>query len=150
MSEESTTPDLVELGRLLFSFASDRNLDAALRFYAPDAIFDARDVGGVFEGRAAIRHFWADWLDSYDTFEIVVEELLDLGHGVSFVALRQTARLVGSSSEVSLHEAWVASWLDGLIVRVTTYGDIDEARAAAERLAGRDSATDRSRPGAGR
>jgi ketosteroid isomerase-like protein len=134
MSEESTTPDLAELGRLLFALASDGDLDAALRFYAPNAIFDARDVG-IFEGHAAIRRFWADWIDSYDTFEIVAEELLDLGHGVSFAALHQTARLVGSNSDVSLREAWVASWLDGVIVRVTTYGDIDEARAAAQRLA---------------
>jgi ketosteroid isomerase-like protein len=98
---------------------------------------ESRDVGGVFEGRAAIRRFWADWTDSYDTLEIVVEELLDLGHGVSFAALRQTARLVGGSSEVSLREGWVASWRDGVIGRVTTYGDIDEAHAAAERLAAR-------------
>jgi len=134
MSEESTTPNLVELARLLFGLASDGDLDGVLRFYAPDAVFDARDLG-VFEGRAAIRRFWADWTDSYDTFEIVAEELLDLGHGVSFAALRQTARLVGSDSDVSLREAWVASWLDGMIVRVTTYGDVNEGRAAAQRLA---------------
>jgi ketosteroid isomerase-like protein len=134
MTEEPTTADLVELARRLFALASDGDLDAALEFYAPDAIFDARDLG-TFEGRAAIRRFWADWIDNYDTFEIVPEELLDLGHGVSFASLRQTARLVGSNSDVSLREAWVADWHEGAIVRVTTYGDIDEARAAAERLA---------------
>jgi hypothetical protein len=31
--------------------------------------------------------------------------------------------------------AAVAVWADGLIERLTTYTDIDEARAAAERLA---------------
>ncbi len=134
MPEEQPTSNLVELGRRLFELANDRNLEASLRFYAPDAVFEARDIG-IFEGRAAIRRFWADWINSYETFEIVVEELLDLGNGVAFAALHQTARLVGSNSDVSLREAWVARWRDGLVVRVTTYSDLDEARAAAERLA---------------
>jgi hypothetical protein len=135
MSEEPTTPDLVEVAHLLFGLGSEGKFDDALRFYAPDAIFDARDLGVVFEGHAAIRRFWADWTESYDAFEIAAEELLDLGHGVSFAALYQTARIVGSNSDVGLREGWVVIWQEGLIVRVTTYADTDEARAAAERLA---------------
>jgi hypothetical protein len=32
-------------------------------------------------------------------------------------------------------EAYVIAWKDGVAAQETTYGDIDEARAAAERLA---------------
>jgi hypothetical protein len=40
-----------------------------------------------------------------------------------------------SSGEVRLRSGVVGEWVDGVIVRVTIYPDIDEARAAAERLA---------------
>src|SRR5205814_59616 len=49
--------------------------------------------------------------------------------------LIQKARLVGGSGEVRLRYAAVGVWADGLVVRVTNYTDVDEARAAAERLA---------------
>ena len=42
---------------------------------------------------------------------------------------------VGSSGYVEAREAWVYESGDGMIVRVRTYTDIDEVRAAAARLA---------------
>jgi hypothetical protein len=47
----------------------------------------------------------------------------------------QTGRPVSSSGDVQIRFAAVHTWAEGLIVRITTYGDVDEARAAAERLA---------------
>jgi ketosteroid isomerase-like protein len=137
MSEESTPPDLVELGRVLFEAANRRDFDALLSFYAPEAVWDMNPLGGLgtFEGHAAIRSFWEDWYASYDDFEIEPEETLDLGNGVGFNVVIQNARPVGSSSAVRLRYALVSVWVAGLIVRLTNYTDIDEARAAAERLA---------------
>jgi hypothetical protein len=45
------------------------------------------------------------------------------------------AHLASSGGEVRQRNAVVGEWADGLIVRMTLYTDIDEARAAAERLA---------------
>jgi hypothetical protein len=44
---------------------------------------------------------------------------------------------MGSSGEVTIRYGSVITWDDGLVVRVANYpeADIDEARAAAERLA---------------
>jgi hypothetical protein len=42
---------------------------------------------------------------------------------------------VGSGGSVQLRYGSVAEWIDDLMVRNTTYTDIDEARTAAERLA---------------
>ena len=47
----------------------------------------------------------------------------------------QRGRLHGSSATIVLRYAAVARWANGLIQRQATYTDIDEARAAAERLA---------------
>ena len=137
MSEKSTTPDLVELGRGLFAAANRRDFDVILRRYAPDAVWDMSPLGGLgsFEGHVAIRGFWEDWYASYEEFEIEPEEERDLGNGIGFTVVIQKARPVGSSGEVRLRYAIVSVWVEDLIVRLTNYGDIDEARAAAERLA---------------
>ena len=68
-------------------------------------------------------------------FEIEPEQILDLGNGVVFAMVRQTARPVGSTGYAQMHHANVSVWVEGVITRITHYNDIDEARAAAERLA---------------
>jgi ketosteroid isomerase-like protein len=136
MSEESTTQDLVELNRRAFEPVARRDVDGIMSFYAPDAVWDLSTGGlGVFRGRAAIRGFMEDWLRAYDRIEVDFDEVLLLGNGVVFVVATQKGRLADSGSEVTLRYASVAVWVGRSIVRVTNYTDIDDARAAAERLA---------------
>ena len=135
MPKESTTPDLVELVRRLDEAANRLDFDAAVSFYAPDAVWEGRASGMTFEGRTAIRGFWEDAAASYEEFELQPQEILDLGNEVTFVVNRASGRPVGSTGRVENRVAIVAVWEEGLLVRVTTYDDPDEARAAAERLA---------------
>jgi ketosteroid isomerase-like protein len=137
MPEDSTTPDLVELGRGLFEAANRRDFDAILLRYAPDALWDMNPLGGLgtFEGHIAIRGFWEDWYASYEEFEIEAEETLDLGNGVGFTVRNPESPSRWEQREVRLRYALVSLWVRGLVVRLTNYGDIDEGRAAAERLA---------------
>jgi ketosteroid isomerase-like protein len=136
MAEEPTAPDLVELVRRSVEAADKRDLDAHMAFYAPDAVWDASPMGiGTFEGQAAMRGFWEDWLSSYEGWELQTVEVQDLGTGVTFAVLDQRGRLVGSSGEIELRYAAVTEWEDGKIARITNYTDIDKARADAERLA---------------
>jgi ketosteroid isomerase-like protein len=135
MAEESTTPDLIELGDRLLEAANRRDLDALMSFFAPDAVRENAGDLGTIEGEAAIRRFWQDWFASYEEFWIGREEAFDLGNGVVFSVVIQKARLVGSSGEVRQRSAVVTVWVDGLIVRATFYLDIDAAGAAAQRLA---------------
>jgi ketosteroid isomerase-like protein len=134
MSEESTTPDLVELTRGFVEAANRRYFDAVESFYAPDAALCGAEIG-TFEGAAAIRGLFEDMLTPHEQSETEAEEILDLGSGVVFAVLKLTARPVGSSGEVQLRWASVAISTEGLIERMTNYMDINEARAAAERLA---------------
>ena len=136
MSEESTTPDLVELARLSFQPAKSRNFDGMMAFWADDPVWDLSPMGlGVYRGTAAVRGFFEDWIGSYELFEVELEECRDLGEGVVLNVVVQRASLAGSSGEVTIRYASIAVWEDALIVSVTNYTDIDEARAAAERLA---------------
>ena len=136
MSEESTTPDLVELVRRTVETANSRDLDAIMAFYTPDAVWDMSPLGmGTFEGQAAVRGFIEDWFASYEEWGLQLVEVQNLANGVTFGVLVQRGRPVGSSGEVELRYASVTEWEDGTITRITNYSDPDEARAAAERLA---------------
>jgi len=90
---------------------------------------------GTFEGQAAFRGFIEDWFASYEEFTFEAQEIRDLGNGITLTVHKQKGRPVGSSGEVQLRYAAVGVWEDGKIARTTNYTDIDEARAAAERLA---------------
>jgi ketosteroid isomerase-like protein len=136
VSEESTTPDLVELMNTMFEADSDQDLDGVMSFYDLDAVWDLGDVGlGTFEGRAAIRAFVADWWAIWRGHDVEVQEILDLGKGVVYADVREVSQILGSDRQVEQRRAWVSLWAQGKIVRVAVYLDIDVARAAAERLA---------------
>jgi ketosteroid isomerase-like protein len=138
MPEESTTPDLIELTRLLNEAISRRDFDAVMSFWAQDAVLDLSTTAlGPYEGHAAIQAFFEEWVGAYDDLQLEFEENHDLGNGVAFAVAVQNARLAGSTGSVQGRWGAVVVWRDGLIKRMTTYpyADIDHARAAAQRLA---------------
>ena len=100
MSEESTTPDPVELMGRAFEAANRRDLDAAASSFAEDATFDGRALGDHFQGRAAIRSFLEDWFGSYEELEFGLEEVRDLGNGVVFAVVVQNGRPAGSAGHL--------------------------------------------------
>ena len=135
MPEESTTPDLVELVRRNFDAVNRRDIDAVMSLCAPDGVYDTGGAFGAYEGPAAIRGFLEEWWGAFEELRFELEEVLDVGNGVTFSVVREDARPVGSTGRVRRREAYVLEWVEGMVARVTVYGDIDEARAAAERLA---------------
>ena len=136
MPEEATTPDLLELTRLAFEAANRRDLDAVIGFFASDTVFEGRDGWNNLRGRVAFRSFLEDWFGAYEELEFKLEDVRDLSNGVVFVVVAQDGLPVGSAGHGHFRqrEGWVFLWERGLIARLSTQ-DIDEARAAAERLA---------------
>src|SRR5262245_21440279 len=135
MPEESTTPDLVERTRLALAGVS-RGVFAV--YASPDVVLDTAGYGmGTFKGREAAIGFFTEWTSSFEDLTVEADEILDLGHGVVLTLYHQAGRPVGASNYVRVRSAMVMLWADGVIVRNTVYpeSDIDEARAAAERLA---------------
>jgi ketosteroid isomerase-like protein len=136
MSDESTTSDLVELTRRSYEVATRGDLDALVSFYTCDVVYDVSDAGlGTFEGARAVRGFFEDWWASYDEYATEVEEILDFGHGVVFSAYRENVRLAGSDGTLEQRRAFVSMWASSKVEWMKSYLDIDEARAAGERLA---------------
>jgi ketosteroid isomerase-like protein len=107
-----------------------------LDVHAPQAVWDLSDAGlGSFEGIEAIRSFLADWFDAFETYEVDVEEAVDLGGGVVFVVVNATGRPVGMDASVEQRRGWAVLWRHTKLVRAASYLDLDQARTAAERLA---------------
>jgi ketosteroid isomerase-like protein len=74
---------------------------------------------------------------SYEEEEDQPETVVDLGNGVIHAVVRGQGRPSGSPSgaRVQARRGVVILWSDELIQRVTVYTDVDESRAAADRLA---------------
>ena len=134
MPEESTTPDLAERVRAGLEAFGRADFDAALRFFAPNAMW-AMDGGDTFEGVAAIRDFIEDVYSQFQGLEVDVEEIRELGGDVVLAVNTMRSHPGGSSAEVRQRGAFIYATEAGLTVRVTSSSDIDAARAAAERLA---------------
>src|SRR3954453_11555127 len=134
MTEESTTAGPVERWRQAHEALNRRDFDTAMRFFAPEAVWDAAAAMGRFEGSAAIRRFLEDWIGSFDDYEAPQFEAKYLGNGVLFAVHSLGGRPAHGAGRVQERRALTSTWAAGLIVRVTSHTDIDLARAAAERL----------------
>jgi ketosteroid isomerase-like protein len=135
MTEESTTPDLVELTGRLVDAWNRRDIEAVMSFFAPDVVWIGLLQG--FEGAAAIRRFVLEWWGTFDDLSMTLEDVQEVGGGVVLSVFRQHGRPGGSSVAVDERGALIAEWADGRVARLRVYvRDIVEARAAAERLAG--------------
>jgi ketosteroid isomerase-like protein len=132
VAEEPTTPDLVELVRKQVEALNRRDLDGVMSSVAEDAVMVGRTE--ALEGRAAIRRFIPEWFGAYEELDYELEEVSHLGGGVVFAVVSQVGRLVGSPGRIRQREGWVYLCEGGSIARLTTL-EVDEGRAAAERLA---------------
>ena len=137
MSEESTTPGLVELTRQCFGAGTRLDFDSMISLYDRERIaWDVRPMGlGLYEGEPAVRAFANEFLGTFEDYRAEVLDIEDIGNGVVNVVYHQEGRMPGGDGLVTARAALVYEWRDGLIVRMISYIDIDEARAGAERLA---------------
>jgi ketosteroid isomerase-like protein len=141
MPGESTTPDLVEILRRGVEAFNRRDFDGFLAAWAPDAVWELSPVRmGVFEmspptGHAAIQKVVEEYPGAFDDFQTAIEEAHYLGNSVTFAVIVERATPRGSSGLLERRYGLVATWRDGRIARAKNYLNIDEARAAAERLA---------------
>lgn len=135
MPEESTTPDPVALTRRFYAALNRRDFEALVSLLGPASVVDAsRGDLGTHTGPEAIRRFAEEWLGNLSEYRVKVEEIHDLGNGVVYV-LQLGHRAHGPHAYVELRSSPVFVWEEGLVAQIIDYTDIDEARAAAERLA---------------
>ena len=136
MPEQPTTPDRAALVRTSIEAVNRRDYDEAVALFSSDGVWDLSGLGlGVFAGHEAIRRFFEEWIEAYEDYGVALEEFSDLEAGVTLFVALQHGTPAGSTGVVELRYATVSTWVEGSIARSTIYTDIDEGRAAAERLA---------------
>jgi len=137
MSEEPPGLDPVQSVYEAFAAAGAEDLDGVTANLAPNGVWVMDEVGlGPFEGVDAIRAFLLEWWSLWEEHAHHVEEALILSENVGYVIIREDGRMRGSGAVIEARVAHVLEFIDGLVVRDTTYVDVDGARAVAERLAG--------------
>ena len=108
MSQEN-----VEVVRRALHALADGGLDAMAEFWDPDidwrAAEGAIDDVGEMHGRAAVRRYIQDWIDTFDDFSVVVEELRDVGDDRVLSIQRLKGRAKLSGTEIDLRYAAVST-----------------------------------------
>jgi len=137
MSKSAERQGPVELTRNSIASGNGGDYEAMMAFFGPESTVDMRGVGlGIYAGLPAIRRFFEEWIGSSDLIEFGLEEVQDLGNGVVFASVRQNARPTGAKEFLRLRYAAVYLWVGGVCMLITHYRDFEEARGAAEALAG--------------
>jgi ketosteroid isomerase-like protein len=129
MSQEN-----VEIVRRYFAAYERDGLDASAEFWHPDinwrAAEGALDDVGLMEGPGALRRYYEQWEDTFESGRVEVEELVDAGDQVVAV-VRAIGRMKESEAEVDLRYAIVLSIRDGKIAAGREYFTREEALEAA-------------------
>ena len=126
MSEEN-----VEVVRRLLQAFADGGLDAMPELWDPDiewrAAEGAIDDVGEMHGPVAVRRYIQDWIDTFDDFSVVVEELRGVGGDRVLSIQRLKGRAKLSGTETDLRYAVVYTVRDGKVVRGQEYLSVDQA-----------------------
>jgi ketosteroid isomerase-like protein len=128
MSQEN-----VEIVRRYFAAYGRGGLDASAEFWHPDinwrAAGGALDDVGLMEGPGALRRYYEQWEDTFESGRLEVEELVDAGDQVVAV-VRGFGRMKESEAEVDIRYATVLSIRDGKIAAGREYFTREEALEA--------------------
>jgi ketosteroid isomerase-like protein len=85
---------------------------------------------GTYEGVDGANSFLAEWLESFESWTIDIEEIFDFGERVVAV-VRQRGQTRQGTPEVEMRFAMLWTFRDGLAVRMEMYADPNEALEAA-------------------
>ena len=129
MSQEN-----VEVVRRALQAFADGGLDAMAEFYDPSIVWRAAegavDDVGEMHGPVAVRRYVQDWIDTFDDFSVVAEEVRDVGDDRVLAIQRLSGRAKLSGTEVDLRYAVVATVHDGKVVRGREYLRVEDALEA--------------------
>ena len=100
-------------------------------FWDPDIVWRAAEGAiddiGEMHGQVAVRRYMEDWIDTFDDYSVVVEELRDVGDDRVLSIQRVKGRAKLSGAEIELRYASVNTVRDGKALRVREYLSVEDA-----------------------
>jgi ketosteroid isomerase-like protein len=124
----------VERTRQGFEAFNRGDMEAVIEFLHPEVeVLAGENVGesGTYHGRDGFLQWNRIWMDAWEDFSVVLEEIEELDDENVLVHVTQSGRGRGSGLEVSQRVTYLFTLRDGLAARVHLYGDRDSAVAAA-------------------
>jgi ketosteroid isomerase-like protein len=128
--------DNAELARAAMEAFNRRDYDAGLVLFDAAVVWtvgaEVQPDAGVFNGKDGVRRFWDLWHDTFEDFELVIEECTDAPQGHVVAVTRSHGRGTGSGAEVlSAPFVQVFRIRDGLITHVWLHARRETALKAA-------------------
>ena len=115
--------------------ANRRDFDLMLTGWADDidyrAAEGAPDDHGPIHGKAEMRAYMQDWIDTFDQFKVEPLEVIDSGQDQVIAVLRSSGRAKLSGVETDLTYAALYTIRDGKIARGREYWTKEQALEAA-------------------
>ena len=115
--------------------ANRRDFDLMLTGWASDidyrAVEGAPDDHGPIHGKAEMRAYFQDWIDTFDDMKVEPLEVIDVGEDQVIAVLRSSGRAKLSGVETDLTYAVLSTIRGGKIVRGREYRTKEEALEAA-------------------
>src|SRR5262245_44116865 len=127
MSEQN-----VEIVRREYAAFATRDWEALAELCRPDIVYETYGPPGRLQGFREMTTYFDEWASVFGEFQVVAEEIVDLGDQVVAVERQDARRLKGSGAEerVGYTIACLISFRDGRISRVTEYASREEALEA--------------------
>jgi uncharacterized protein len=120
----------VELVRRVFQAINERDVDAMLDAYHPDADLSTLTSelvqGNAYRGHSGIREYFSSFADVWEELHLEPEEIRDLGDRILVVG-RWSSRGKESGAAVESPAAWIFAVRDGRIVFTRAYRDAEDA-----------------------
>ena len=106
-------------------------------FTTSDFVWDLEPLGlGHYEGRDTYRRFYEDWVSSYDTWSLEVEELEVVGEGMTVAGVVQRGTPRDTDQAVEFRWGQLSLWDGDRISRVINFETVEQARTRAAELSG--------------
>jgi ketosteroid isomerase-like protein len=128
--------DSAEIARSAMEAFNRRDYDAGLILFDPAVVWtvgaELQPDAGEYAGREGVRQFWDSWHDTFEDFELVIEECTEAPQGHAVAITRSRGRGAGSgASAVSARFVQLFRIRDGLITHVWLHGRRKTALKAA-------------------
>jgi ketosteroid isomerase-like protein len=123
-----------EQGDIVPLFHDDAIWASLAPFFTPDfeCVFVREDVGrAVYPGLDGLRAAWLDWLEPWDSYLAVIDDVIDAHAGRVLVLTSDHARPKGASAETTFTGAPVWTVRDGKVARIEFYWNRADGLAAA-------------------
>src|SRR6185295_14082802 len=121
MSQEN-----VEVVRAAYEAFGRGGLDRFMEYFTDDVDYRADDTGPI-HGKDALRAFYQDWIDTFDSFRMELVELVDAGEDTVVAVERFAGRAKLSGVETDQIAGDVFTVRNGKIARGREYLTPEEA-----------------------